>query len=222
MRQAVGDVLTLAIAAAISPFPIIGVVLTLVSPRGRTNGPMFVVGWLVGLALIGTVGLVVADSLDLSDDGSPSSGASWWHIALGIVLVVLAVRQLVHRSPSGEEPKVPKWMGAVEDLSAPRAGALGVALSTVNPKNLLLTIAATTTIASAGLPARDQAVAYLVYASIASLGVVTPVMVSLALGERSAPMLERLKTWLQHNSSTIAGVIFLVIGARLIGQGIAG
>ena len=42
--------LALAVAAAISPFPIIGVVMMLVTPRARSNGPMFLLGWLAGLA----------------------------------------------------------------------------------------------------------------------------------------------------------------------------
>ena len=39
MRQAIGNVLPLAIAAAISPFPIIGVVLMLVTPADEPTGP---------------------------------------------------------------------------------------------------------------------------------------------------------------------------------------
>src|SRR5207344_2716 len=68
VRQAIGEVLPLAIAAAISPFPIIGVVLMLVTPRARVNGPMFVVGWLLGLAAVGLVGLAAAGAIGASDD----------------------------------------------------------------------------------------------------------------------------------------------------------
>src|SRR6185436_1746651 len=47
----IGDFLPSAVGVAISPLPIVAVVLMLVTPRGRVNGPMFVVGWWVGLAI---------------------------------------------------------------------------------------------------------------------------------------------------------------------------
>ena len=59
MGEAIGQTLALAVGVALSPVPIIAVILMLVTPRARVNGPAFVVGWLVGLALVGTVVLAV-------------------------------------------------------------------------------------------------------------------------------------------------------------------
>jgi hypothetical protein len=50
MGQAVGGALPLAIGVALSPVPIIAVVLMLTTRRARVNGPLFVLGWLTGLA----------------------------------------------------------------------------------------------------------------------------------------------------------------------------
>jgi Sap, sulfolipid-1-addressing protein len=47
MGEAVGQSLPLAIGVALSPVPIIAVVLMLTTPRVRANGPAFVVGWLL-------------------------------------------------------------------------------------------------------------------------------------------------------------------------------
>ncbi|HUK72944.1 MAG TPA: GAP family protein [Streptosporangiaceae bacterium] len=49
MGQAIGGSLPLAIGIALSPIPIIAVVLMLTTPRARANGPAFVLGWLLGL-----------------------------------------------------------------------------------------------------------------------------------------------------------------------------
>jgi hypothetical protein len=49
MGQAIGGSLPLAIGIAISPIPIIAVVLMLTTPRAKTNGPAFLLGWLLGL-----------------------------------------------------------------------------------------------------------------------------------------------------------------------------
>ena len=48
MGRATGDFLPSAVGVAISPLPIVAVVLMLVTPRGRVDGPVFLVGWLVG------------------------------------------------------------------------------------------------------------------------------------------------------------------------------
>jgi Sap, sulfolipid-1-addressing protein len=48
MGNAIGQVLPLAVGVALSPVPIIAVALMLMSQRARLNGPVFVIGWLVG------------------------------------------------------------------------------------------------------------------------------------------------------------------------------
>ena len=60
MGAAIGQVLPFAVGVALSPVPIIAVALMLMSQRARLNGPLFVIGWLVGLAVIGVVVLAVA------------------------------------------------------------------------------------------------------------------------------------------------------------------
>jgi Sap, sulfolipid-1-addressing protein len=47
MGQAIGGSLPLAVGIALSPIPIIAVVLMLTSRRAKVNGPAFVLGWLV-------------------------------------------------------------------------------------------------------------------------------------------------------------------------------
>ena len=59
MGAAIGEMLPLAIGIAISPLPIIAVILMLTTPKARTNGLAFLGGWLLGLAVVGAIVLVV-------------------------------------------------------------------------------------------------------------------------------------------------------------------
>ncbi len=52
MGQGISQVLTFAVGVAISPVPIIAVTLMLFSQRARVNGPMFLLGWVVAVALV--------------------------------------------------------------------------------------------------------------------------------------------------------------------------
>jgi threonine/homoserine/homoserine lactone efflux protein len=63
MGDVVGQILSFAVGVAVSPVPIIAVVLMLTTDRGRVNGPAFVLGWIAGLALAGTAILLLAGHL---------------------------------------------------------------------------------------------------------------------------------------------------------------
>ena len=65
MGQAIGGILPLAIAVDISVLSIIAVILMLITPRARSNGPAFVAGWVLGLVVVG--GLVLFEESFTSD-----------------------------------------------------------------------------------------------------------------------------------------------------------
>jgi hypothetical protein len=138
MGQAIGSSLPLAVGVALSPIPIIAVVLMLTTPRARVNGPAFVVGWLLGLGVVGTVALLLAGQAGAAGTGEPATWVSWTKIILGTLLLLVAVRQFGSRPKGGQEPAMPAWMSTVERTSPPAALGLGTLLSGVNPKNLLL------------------------------------------------------------------------------------
>jgi threonine/homoserine/homoserine lactone efflux protein len=91
----------------------------------------------------------------------------------------------------------------------------------VRPRSLLLAVGGAAAIAQTGIAGGQQAIAYAVFAVIATIGVGTPVVIYLAMGRRSAELLGRLKGWMRRNNVILA-VVLLVIGVTLIGDGIGG
>jgi hypothetical protein len=222
MREAIGQVLPLAVAVAISPLPIVAVVLMLVTPRARTNGPAFIIGWLSGLAVLGAILLAIASGPAARDDGQPADWVSVMKLVLGVALLLLAVKQWRGRPQDGEEAPMPKWMGALDGFTAVKSLAAGAVLSSVNPKNLLLAIAAAAAISQTGISGGEQAAAWAVFALVATAGVAVPVVIYFALGERAGPVLGSLKDWMARNNRVMMAVLLLVLGAKLIGDGISG
>ena len=151
MGDAIGQMLPSAVGVALSPFPIVAVVLMLVTPRGRVNGPAFILGWLVGLAIVGAIMLSVAKGADASEEGAPATWVSVLELVLGVLLLLVAVKQFRGRPHEGEEAPTPKWMGALDTFTPVKATGAGIVFSALNPKNLLLTIAAATAIAQTGI-----------------------------------------------------------------------
>ncbi|WP_435613120.1 GAP family protein [Streptomyces sp. bgisy159] len=221
MGEAIGQILSYGVGVALSPFPIIGVILMLATPRGRINGPALLLGWVLGLALVGTIVLLVSGGADPSDQGQPADWVSALDLAIGVLLLWVAVKEWRDRPRGDEEVALPKWMKTVDSFSPAKAGALGLALSAVNPKNLLLTIAAATAIARSGASAGAQAVALAVFVVIGALGTGTPVVLYFALKERSKHILDGLKSWMEKNNSAIMAVLCLILAAKLIGQAVS-
>ncbi len=91
MGQAIGDILPLAIGVALSPIPIIAIVLMLGTPRARSNGPAFALGWVVGLTLVGSLVLALASGNAQADDGSPETWVSFAKLLFGLLFLFLAV-----------------------------------------------------------------------------------------------------------------------------------
>src|SRR2546423_5535136 len=142
MGQAIGQILSVAVGVVLSPLPIIAVVLMLTTPAARINGPSFVLGWLVGLALVGTLVLAIAGPGRASEHGAPATWVSWLNMLLGALLLALAVRNFRGRPREGDEVELPKWMAAIDQFSAPKSLAMGALLSGANPKNTVLAIGA--------------------------------------------------------------------------------
>ncbi len=222
MGEAIGQVLSLAVGVAVSPVPIIAVVLMLGTPRARANGPAFLAGWVLGLTLVGAIVLVAASGAGAEDAGEPATWTSILQLVLGLLLLAVAVKQWRGRPAPGADAALPKWMQAIDGFTATRSMAMGAALSSVNPKNLLLTVGAATAIAQTGIDAGEQAVAMAVFIVVGTLGPAIPVAIYFLMGRRATAVLADLKTWMAANNAAIMAVLMLVIGAKLLGDGISG
>ncbi|HYB25429.1 MAG TPA: GAP family protein [Solirubrobacteraceae bacterium] len=220
MGQAIGQVLSFGVGVALSPVPIIAVVLMLSTPKGRVNGPTFLLGWVLGIAVLGTIVLLAASGASASKHGAPATWVSILKIVLGLLLLALAVKQWRGRPRGDGAPRLPAWMKTIDKFTAVRSAAMGVALSAVNPKNLLLVVGAAAAIAQTGASAVSQAVALAVFIVIATLGVGAPVAIYFLMGARATKILDGLHDWMARENATIMAVICVIIAAKLIGDAI--
>ena len=161
MGAAIGGALPLAVGIALSPVPIIAVVLMLTTRRARVNGPIFVAGWLAGLAVVGAIALSIAGPAGASSSGAPATWVSWVKLALGLLLLLVAARQFLGRPANGTQADLPSWMAKIDEIKP-----LPAACQT-------------------GISGGQQAIAYLVFALVGTIGVGAPVGIYFAMGARS-------------------------------------
>jgi len=220
MNGVIGAILPLALGVAVSPIPIIAAILMLLSPRARSSGLGFLAGWVLGIVVAVVVFTLLAGLIPSGSSDDPAPVAGVVTIVLGLLLLLLAARQWRGRPTPGETPALPKWMAAIDGMTAVRALAIGFLLSAVNPKNLLMAAGAGVEIGLAGLDGGETTVAIVVFVLLAASTVAVPVIGYLVASARMKGPLESMRVWLVHNSATVMSVLLLVIGIVMVGKGI--
>ena len=220
MGAVIGDILTLALGVAISPIPIIAAILMLLSPKARVTGTGFLLGWVLGIVVAVTVFTLLSSVLPEAEEDASQPIKGVIQLVLGILLLLLALRQWRGRPKAGAEPALPKWMQAIDTITFPTALGLGFLLSAVNPKNLLLAASAGVTIGAAGLATGSIVVVIAVFTLIAASTVLVPVVGYLLAADKLRGPLDALRGWLAKENAVIMAVLLLVIGVAIIGKGI--
>lgn len=220
MWAVIGDVIPFAVGVALSPIPVIAVVLLLLAPVGARGGTLFLAARVLALAALTAVFAWAADLID--DAAGSTTPAAVLRLIVGAGLVVAAVVKW-HRRPRGDaEPDLPGWMRAIDGMGPGAAFRLGLVLTVANPKELAFAAGAGFTIGGAMLGVGGIVVAGAAFVLIACLGIAVPVIAVLLGGERMAPVLAETGAWLRRNSAIVMAIVLLVIGAMLIGSGLSG
>lgn len=218
MGDVIGQFLSYAVAVAISPVPIAALLLMLVTKKAKTNAPLFLLGWLLGLSVAGAVVLLIP-GLDTSQ-GDPTTANGIVKGILGLLLLSAGVKAWQGRPKEGETAEPPGWMEKIEGFGGGAALGIGVLLTAANPKNLLLTVGGAATIAAADLATTEQWIALGVFVLIASLTIIVPVVIYLILGSKAEKTMTETKNWLIQNNKTVMAVLLLLVGISLIGDAI--
>jgi hypothetical protein len=217
----VGAVLPQAMAIALSPVPVICIVLVLMSARPVRAGLSFAAGWLAALTI--AIGLVAWLTDGVADDNEKAArdGVDLFQLAVGVLFAVLAVRYWRKRPAPGTPPPRPAIVDRVPLLSPPALALTGAGAALGNVKNLPLVLSTGSFLGAAGLTPGPLIAAVAIFVAVASLTVLIPLTTVALLGpQKSAPALKSLETWLLTNLNTITVVLLTVLATVLIGQGL--
>ncbi len=221
MLDVLGSVLPNAVAIFISPLPIIAVILLLMSPQAKQLGPSFLLGWVVGIVVMTTLTTLLAGVIPEPDTAKESAPVmAIIQLVLGLLLVLLGVKQWRSRPRPGETAELPAWMSKLDSMTPIAVTGLAFALAALNPKNLLLEAAAGTVIGRASIGTAEIVVVIVVFTIIAAITVLVPVLITIVAPAKAASVLGDLRTWLAANNATIMMVVFLILGTQIVGKGI--
>jgi hypothetical protein len=104
----------LAIGVALSRVPIIVVIVMLFSQRAKSNGPAYLLGWVIAVGAVAGIALAVSDVASVGSEDASTNAASWVKPALSVVLLFGAARQWQKRPAAGVETALPRWMAGID------------------------------------------------------------------------------------------------------------
>jgi threonine/homoserine/homoserine lactone efflux protein len=220
MGPAIRTLLPLAAAVAISPVPIVAVILILLAPRARGSSGGLLLGWIAGIVLATGTSLLVVEAGNAGD--SAPAVARWLQLGLGVLLMAAGIWHWLRRRRTGEPARDRAWTAAIGAVTPVRATMLGLLLCAANPKNLTLCVAAGVALAGAELAAGQDVLAILLFTGIAASTIAVPVVAYAVSAERMRGPLDRVSVWMQRMSGTGLAVVLVALGALLAGTAVNG
>ncbi len=211
MSEALSGMLPLAAAIAISPIPILGVILMLLSDRSTHNALAVLCGWALAIAVVsGVVALIGAGSADAGDE--PARGLVYAQLGLAVLLLLGALRRWRKWARADESQERPKWLEGLNSIGPRRAFALGIAGIVLNPKDALLSVAAGARLAEADPSGGAGVIALLIFVAVCSSTIAAPIVATVASGPRAKPVLERWRTALERHGQLAVAIVLLILG----------
>ena len=218
MGPALGALLPIAVAAAMSSVPIMATILILLSDqRGRSAVP-FLVGWVLGGVILVSVGTIAANSIPQPRPRRADTTVGILEILLGVALVLYSLRSMF-RDADSVGGSASRWAERVGALGAVKSCSLGLALN-IRPKGLILSAAASLALRSAKLGVEETVLLILVYSAIATSTVTIPIVATLVSPDRMEPRLINARDWLDEHGYVVTATVMLLIGVIILGTGI--
>ena len=217
--EALGDALPIALGIAASPWPIIALMILLMTPKSVSNSYAFLLGWFIGLIGVGVVVLHIPGLS--SDSGEPSQLMGWIRLSLGAIFLIFSLLLIKDMVYNKNRPDIPKWIEKVDSYGFFQALVIGFILSGLNFKNASMVATGAASIGSSGISYRQELIVLLLFCLISSLGVLIPHTIFLLFRKNAEVIYGKIKFWLLKNRVLILLVVLLIFGSISLYRGIA-
>ena len=209
------NLMLIGLAVALDPLPLTAFLIVLPSQRGTVKGAAFVFGWLVSLAIVVTITVLATGNNPPKPATVPSLASLAIKIALGLVLVRIAIRHIRARGQPKPPKNPPKWQAHVDSMSTWFALALA---PTLQPWVLIGAGAAT--VVEAKLSSWESILALILYCVLASSSYLAMEIYAVVRPANSQALLARFRAWIDAHTDQVIIAGSLIIGLWLIANSI--
>jgi hypothetical protein len=209
------NLILIGIAVALDPLPLTAYLVLLPSKRGVRKGAAFILGWLISLAIVVAVTVLATGNNPPRQNTAPSLAALAVKIAIGVGLIVIAIRQRRKMGQPKKPKKPPKWQAGVDNMSPWFAMGLAPLLQ---PWGLIA--AGVATVVDAKLSSAASWVALFAFCVIATSSYITLEIYAGFLPEASQAFLARVRAWIDGHTDQVIIIGSLLLGFWLVGNSI--
>jgi threonine/homoserine/homoserine lactone efflux protein len=196
----------------LEPFPLTAFILILSSEKGTRKGLAFILGWLACLVVVIAAVVLTTGGQPPKPQTAPSTAVLAIKLALGIVLILLAMRQ---RRRMGRPRKPPTWMASLDRLSLWSAAGLAVFL-----QPWALVAAGAAAVVQAKLSTAGDYLTLMLFCLVGTASFLYLELYAAFAPAAAGVRLDRLRTWLDTHRDQVIIVIFLLLGFWLAGKSI--
>ena len=209
------DLLLIGLVITLEPIPLTAFLLILLSKNGTRKGAAFIFGWLLSLAIVVAVTVLVTGNKPPQPNTAPSLAALAAKIAIGVALILIAIRQRRRMGKPRPPKKPPKWQTGLDNMSP--WYAMGLAPLT-QPWGLVA--AGVAVIVEAKLSSWESYVALFLFCLVS-----TGVYIALELyagfrPDQAQALLGRIRAWIDTHTDQVIIVASLLLGLWLVGKSI--
>ena len=206
------NLMIIGLAITLEPITLVAFILILAAEKGTRKGLAFILAWLACLAAVIAVTVLVTGGKPPQPATAPSTAALAVKVALGVVLILFAVRQ---RRRMGRPRKPPTWMARLDRLSPWAAAGLGVFL-----QPWALVAAGAATVVQAKLSSAGDYLALVIFCLLATSSFLAMELYAAFAPAAAGARLGQMRAWIDghKDQAIIAGS--LVVGFWLVGDSI--
>lgn len=216
---ALGQLLPVGLAAALSTVPITVLLAIMLSPRRGSAALPFVLGCVLGTALVVVAAYFLGQLLPAPRPRQAKLAIAVLELLFGSALVALGIRAWRRRHRSTPGLRLPGWASsALDSVSGAKAFGLGVIIE-FRPKSALLACIVGLQLHTAGREP-GPLVMTVIYVAIATSTVTVPVLLTALMPERMEPRLKSASESLASEGSLISAIVLWMVGAVVIGSGL--
>jgi Sap, sulfolipid-1-addressing protein len=209
------DLLLIAIVITLEPIPLTAFILVLASKNGVRKGAAFIFGWLLSLAIVVAGTVLVTGNKPPKPNTAPSLGALAAKILIGVVLVLIAIRQRRRMGKPKKPKKTPKWQTGIDNMSPWFALALG---PLTQPWGLVA--AGVATITAAKLSSWESYIALFMFCLVATAAYIFLEVYAGFRPTQAQAFLASTRQWIDTHKDQVIIVGSLLLGFWLIGKSI--
>ena len=205
---------------AIAPTTIGMVVLLLIEDRGLVKAFAFVFGKYVVFVIWGLVSLNLAEYISSLIPGGARGISAGIFLIFGLLLLILAVRNLFGEDDPDAPP--PKLLILLDKLGPIQLFGLGIGLSLIQPRFLLLILTGAVIIAEAKLSTTQNIISVCILALLMIWPMLIPIVLFLVLGKRHDAAMKSMRMWLIRHQRKVNVVVMGAFGILMLILGLTG